>query len=55
MALKPCPSCTNEVARSAVACPHCGHNLAAARSFVWAGVIVVVMAIAAAASIGGVS
>ncbi|WP_313058299.1 hypothetical protein [Stutzerimonas nitrititolerans] len=41
MSLKKCPSCSGQVSGSANACPHCGDNLAARRSWWWALAIVV--------------
>lgn len=51
MAMKKCPACGGRVANTANACPHCGANLAARRSWWWALAIVAVMAIAAIASL----
>lgn len=43
MSLKKCPVCSGRVSSSAAACPHCGHNLAARRSWWWVLVIVAAM------------
>lgn len=50
MSLKPCPACQAPLAASASACPKCGYNQAAKKSYWWALAIVVVMVIAAVAS-----
>lgn len=43
MSLKKCPTCLGQVSSSANACPHCGHNLAARRSWWWALALLLVI------------
>lgn len=51
MPMKQCQACGGKVSSSAQACPHCGDNQAARRSWWWALAIVVTMAIAIFASL----
>lgn len=51
MPMKNCPACGGKVSSTAQACPHCGDNLAARRSWWWALAIVVTMGVAAISSL----